>query len=679
MRTIFLLFCFVLFLVGCEKESPYATFPVETTSVELEADGGEFTINYDMPPALSGDGTVDIVIRLQSGANDWIKLVSSDRSKATFAVRRNNQPFVRSAIIQFKNNAYDEYASVTVSQGCIDHNIDIELNEVTTSTVNATIVSEDTNLYLATFIVAMTPNRDNIDNLLLDGDKLLNRLKDDVVRNANDRGEDLKQYMLDRGHCGVGSLVYHRTTLEPGVKHCMVVIGVEFVTDEDGYQTLAAVTPPASLYFVTEPSPIREDITIDATVAIDQNYGSDILLSVECDKDSGLLYRYMLFDAADSNPYIFEEHTPEEFHAYYSALWYDDFMRELALGMESLEAYLNETTFSGTLVDERIRLAANSDYCLVVYALDVVDGIIQMVSYPEIEYFTTEQPGLSDITFDYSINTLYGRKINYTITPSNDLDGYYSTVVSKQEYESWNEALLHQKLVDEGWANQNVYFGSADVELETLSPLTEYYIVCVGVHGGVATSTTITRFPIVTPEQDEPKCKLVDFEILGPYHMSAIYNTNPSKYPEFYDWPIFDTDGYYIVGTVNTFEGEPYRLYATYLSDYDLKGVDSEEDLISVMRTHPNAQKCFFYCMRNTPLRYCVMVMDEDANIDLYISPEDEKYIFTAESLLTSEEDIARLVDHYEEFKVLREEALSKYNTRACGPSGNVACVSLNY
>ena len=46
--------------------------------------------------------------------------------------------------------------------------------------------------------------------------------------------------------------------------------------------------------------------------------------------------------------------------------------------------------------------------------------------------------------------------------------------------------------------------------------------------------------------------------------------------------------------------------------------------------------------------------MDEDGDVDLYISPEE--YLFTRDNLLTSTEDVARLAEIYDRAKALRDQ-----------------------
>lgn len=200
----------------------------------------------------------------------------------------------------------------------------------------------------------------------------------------------------------------------------------------------------------------------------------------------------------------------------------------------------------------------------------------------------------------------------------------------------WDEELLLQRLVDDG-TNRGIYFGTHESEVYT-SPDTDYYILCVGVHGGVAATENIVKFEFTTPSQPEPMCRITGVDILGPYHPSALYVYDSEKYYHLSDWGYADFQGYCNVATDLHYEGEPMNVYSLFLADEYVEGFDREQ-IIATLRSHKSRSKVYFYVMRDVTFHYYAMVEDKEGNIDLYISPEE--YYFTTDNYLTSEEDIA--------------------------------------
>ena len=55
----------------------------------------------------------------------------------------------------------------------------------------------------------------------------------------------------------------------------------------------------------------------------------------------------------------------------------------------------------------------------------------------------------------------------------------------------------------------------------------------------------------------------------------------------------------------------------------------------------------YLYVKEDIKGRFYALVMDEDGDVDLYITPEE--YLFTHDNLLTTTEDVARLAEIYDQ------------------------------
>lgn len=87
----------------------------------------------------------------------------------------------------------------------------------------------------------------------------------------------------------------------------------------------------------------------------------------------------------------------------------------------------------------------------------------------------------------------------------------------------------------------------------------------------------ITLFPITTPIQAEPKCKITGVDYYGPFSAGALYYYNPQKYHMNGKWMDYYYAGYCAVGVDIHTEGEVYQLYARFYADEEVEGYDDNQ------------------------------------------------------------------------------------------------------
>lgn len=676
MRRIFLLLCLVLSFVSCEKDPVVNGFPVDKTDIVLDWDSSEVTINFDLPIGMHTK--LEHTITIESGTYNWITFNSSTQTSATFTVKNNLQHIDRSAVIRIKNDSYSDFTEIRVMQKCAKEELlHIDVSDITTSAFNVTVTAKDENMEIFTYVQRLRYGKSiedrPYDRYLEDGTELSSVAYYDFVLYALREGLDVREFMVEQGVLGTGVFEREEQLAEPNAGYCIITVGVELYEDEHGATSVRAVTPAYNHYIMTEHTPVREDIKLSVTVDLDQVYSSDALLSIECDEDSNLLYRYMVVEPS-TLPLFMEEYTQDEAYDFFSYMWYNEFISYASDGMEYLEAFLEANTFAESFEDERLRLTANTEYCVIAYALDVVEGTIQMVSSPEIVRFTTGKCGVTDVSFELTENEIHGRMVDFTITPSNDMAGYYTTILTKEEYDSWDKTLLRQRLVDEGWAQGAVRYGASDYEFRFLNPETEYYVVCVGAHGGVATTEDVTAFLITTPMQAEPKCKIVGFDCYGPFYAGALNDYDPTKYHMNGSWINYYLNDYCAVGVDIHTEGEVYQLYANFIGEDQIEGC-SDNQIIAMLQDRDCMPKIYYYCKENITFRYYIVAMDEDGNIDLYKSPDT--YYFTHDDYITDEASIAELAKFYDEVKAQHEGTRSANLPTTRAADSGEQCISV--
>lgn len=526
----------------------------------------------------------------------------------------------------------------------------IEVTEVTTATIKATITPKDKDMiYVASVDRLYDSLEDTVKNLFRDADlTLVNTAAYEYLCYARGNNLDILEFITTYNMGGKGTIELERNMLQPGAQHCIVVLGFEPYSN--GNRIDFRATTPVYYEAVTTGTALNKDVSFETNVTLDPVMGSDILLDVKPQGWDGIYYytfyeRKIGYDTYEF--YDIDKYTPDEQFDHYEQLWHFEFIRYINYNdLEGLEALLRANTLTGDVEDKRIQLKANTEYCLVIYAMDVLDGVVQLVSYPHTTYFTTSIYEDSDITFDVEIGEVNSRRVVYGVTPSSDMEGYCSVVMPVAEYNDWDKELLKQRIADQCVKNDDVRFGNANYEDYTLIPDTDYYVVCLGCHGEVATSE-MTTIPFRTEPEREPDCKIEGVEICGPFNATALYRYDPVKYADCYDlsYELYD---YCAVGVAVSLSQEPRMIYATFLFEDETWG-KSDEQIIDMLRNHESYSynHFYFWVKYNAKGRLYALVMDEDGDVDFYASPDE--YLFTRDNVLTSTEDVARLAEIYDQ------------------------------
>ncbi|MBQ5923841.1 MAG: hypothetical protein IIW97_00690, partial [Alistipes sp.] len=90
-----------------------------------------------------------------------------------------------------------------------------------------------------------------------------------------------------------------------------------------------------------------------------------------------------------------------------------------------------------------------------------------------------------------------------------------------------------------------------------------------------------------------------------------------------------------------------------FFADEEVDG-KSREDIIAMLRKYKSYEARYYFIKYDMSYHFYAMVMDEDGDIDLYISPDT--YCFGRGDILTSKEDIERLAEIYDRAKALRDQ-----------------------
>lgn len=172
---------------------------------------------------------------------------------------------------------------------------------------------------------------------------------------------------------------------------------------------------------------------------------------------------------------------------------------------------------------ELSELTALTDYTATAMTINT-NGII--TSAPLTYEFTTEDVIMSENEITIEIDTVTGRKVNFTVYATNN-DPY--VFFTYQYADSWKQ-MTDEEIIDYIMANNDLYYytryGSVTSYEEALRQQTEYVIFAFGYSGGDA-NTALVKKTFTTTEAELNDCKFsYDF---GPYYDGA---EAAEKYPD---------------------------------------------------------------------------------------------------------------------------------------------------
>ena len=532
----------------------------------------------------------------------------------------------------------------------------INVTELTTATIKATITPKDKDMfYIAQVDYIYDHDFDfTVNEVYPDTENILwNIVLENYIVYAKRNNIDIFEFLTQCNVGGRGTIELERTMLHPGGKYGIVVIGVEY--DENEYLRLRTVTP-TNFEVVELDTALNKDISFETNVTLDPIIGSDVSVDVTPKGWDGIYHytfyeRYPGYDTYEF--YKIDEDTPDEQFIHYSDVWYDTLNHYIVRDLtEEFEAILRDNTLTGEVKGHRCQLKANKEYCMVIYALDSIDGLMQLVSYPHITYFTTSAYEHSDITFDVNFDEIASRRVIYDITPSTNTEGYCAMIKRVDECEGWNDELLQKSIADQCIYCEQVLQGAQSFENCQLRPDTDYYLICFGLHGENIT-TPMVKIPFRTEPEREADCKVEGIEVVGPFDNLALYNYDPVKYAATLDGAM-GMVGYYSVGINITISQSPRKIHFGFFSEDNIRGM-SNEDIIDLLRQAGEGREIMYlYVKGDIKGRFYALVMDEDGDVDLYITPEE--YLFTRDNLLTTTEDVARLAEIYDKARALHNQ-----------------------
>ena len=486
--------------------------------VDLGYEETTVTLHYTINNGIEG---IDIVASTEA---EWISEIDAANGTLTFRVAENQDVKARETKLRVTYpNADTVY--IVVKQAEFDA-ITFELEVTANSSTSCSTLIKPSNEDYA-YIAYMAEVDYFLSAQITTAEELFQDDYDYYMAFAKQwEAPLLKEFFLMNYIAYQGEYSIEWTGMVPDKEYVLYVYAIEFNEANDDYW----MASPVTYQMVTLES--GELTEVDFNVNVDVN-GPNATYHIAPQNWEGHYY-LTIYEEGD---YMYRD-TPadSDYSKLISSIWLDMMAELMASGYApnqiiELVCLQGDEEYSETL-------KGDTNYALVIYAVDMVDGMPQVVSKPQIKNFTTEAIGASDMTLDIKVENKYVRVADVTVTPSTN-EYYTVAIVPFSEVPESSNA----EIID--WLNDNFamdsYHGEIFSHLNTLQPETSYSILAYGYYGGVVT-TDLFRYDFTTDAESECENGVVRVDYDGPYSLAELEAYDPDY---FYNYAMFESMGWY--------------------------------------------------------------------------------------------------------------------------------------
>ena len=486
--------------------------------IDLSYEESTVTLNYTINNGIEG---IDIVAASEA---EWISEIAPANGTLTFRVAQNQTTESRSTKLRVTYpNAETVY--IMVKQAQFDAiTFELEVTE-STSTSCSTLIKPSNEDYV--YIAYMAEVDYFLSAQITTAEELFMDDYNYYMAFAQQwEAPLLKEFFLMNYIAYQGEYSIEWTGMMPGKEYVLYVYAIEFNEENSDYWLASPITYQMVILESEELSEVEFDIEVEingpnATYDITpQNWDGYYYLTVYEEGD----YMYRTTPADD------------KYSELISSAWLD-MMAELMASGYAPDQIIGLMCLQGPEQYSEL-LKGDTNYAMVIYAVDMVDGMPQVVSKPQIKNFTTEAIGASDMTLDIKVENKYVRVADVTVTPSTN-EYYTVAIVPFSEVPESSNA----EIID--WLNDNfsmdTYHGEIFSHLNTLQPETSYSILAYGYYGGVVT-TDLFRYDFATDAESACENGVVRVDYDGPYSRAELEAYDPDY---FYHSALFEDMGWY--------------------------------------------------------------------------------------------------------------------------------------
>ena len=413
------------------------------------------------------------------------------------------------------------------------------------------------------------------------------------------------------------------TGMMPGKEYVLYVYAIEFNEANNDY-TMAS---PITYQIVTLKGEELTEVDFDVDVTVD---GPNASYKID-PKDYTGKYYLTVYEEGD---YMYRNTPADEAYAeLVSNVWLDMMAQLLASGY-SADSLIEIMCLEGTEEYSEL-LKGSTNYAMVIYAVDMIDGLPQVASKPQIVNFTTEAVGASSMTIDIKVENKYVRVADITITPTSNEPYTVAILATNEVPNKSNEEIIE-------WCNKSFYMESYRGEIfshiNNLKPETDYTILAYGYYGDVVT-TDLFRHDFTTDAESECENSVVRVDFNGPYSLMELEAYDPDLY---YSYGMFETMGWYAMWSEIFTEQPTQDLFYCIYSAQEV-AVYGEAAVFEDLVTYPCSPTQVLTGESGTLYVMCAVAMDYRGNFSEMWMSEPFMYNYDATTKRPLEELIEKV------------------------------------
>lgn len=503
-------------------DTPKAEISFEQSSLTVDAAGGEFSIAYTITNGVEG-----VDIEAKSSA-DWIGGIGTDGAKLSFTVAENSVEKRRSAKIEVTYPDHEPLSINIMQEAYEGISFNIEITEETSTSCTTHIVpSKNEIIYIANMAdvsYLLTNNITTAEDLFLDDhDYIMSLVKQYEVGN-------IAEFMYMNHFAFMGESDITWAGMMPNAEYALYAYAIQF------NDTMTDFTLASEVYhkMIMVEGGKLQDIEFDVNIEVS---GPDISYEFAPVNWNGKYY----FDIYTEGDYMYLEEgsTPD-----------DNYCQTVVNNWLTLINYYMSTGYAPDQLIELMCLqgadsfretrAADTKYMMAFYAIEMVDGIPQVVSKPYLVHFKTEPVEYNDMQIDIKAENVYVRVADITITPSTNNPYTIGLVSTSNIVDKSDDEIIAWLLKT---YNMSRYEGVVTSHENTLKPSTEYSILAFGYHGGIVTSK-LFRYDFKTEEEGECENSVIRVDVVGPYSPRELATADPDN---FWHVDMYEDYGFYMM------------------------------------------------------------------------------------------------------------------------------------
>ena len=580
-----------------DEPSTELAVKLEKTELTIGGSGGEQSIGYTIENGING---IDIALETDAA---WIENLRTESSQIRFACDKNFTNKERSAniAVRYPNLSMQIISVTQLANDAMTFSI--EVTDIKSTSCTTKIKPSDPEI---PYIVYMSEVSYFLSAGITNEKELFQDDHDTYQKWATDYGStNFEQFMYLNQFAFAGDANISWTGMVPDREYVIYAYAIEFTEDGKDYSLASAVWHE----MVILPTHVFSDIEFDVNVTVD---GPKATYEFEPVNWNG---KYFIEIYAEGEyMYLAEGQTPDEAYCKQVANNWIGMINTYMQSGYSAAQLLELMCLQGADSYSEVRMS-DTNYCMVFFGVEMVDGLPQVTTRPYLAHFRTEVVGPSDMQINFNVENCYVRVADITITPTSDDEPYVATFLKKSEVPNVSNKDIIQWLLGYNLSG-NTYKGTVKSNVVGLEPDTEYVILAFGYYGGVVT-TDLFRHEFKTTVEGECKNSVLGVNITAPYSLVALETAMPDEY---YNYGNFESMGWYAMCAEIVTEKQEGNVFMNIYKASEFITIDLaaiEADVCSYV----TPRSCLFVGVNDELYIMCAVTMDYEGNYsEMWIS-----------------------------------------------------------